>query len=84
MDSPGADALRWWASARVEAPLLPLQRLRMRTVAGANSVGFLLCGSFCAFVFIGTLYMLQVLGYSALKTGLALLAASRRVVLDQP
>jgi len=38
----------------------------MRTVAGANSVGgFPLCGSFCAFVFIGTLYMLKVWTYAA-------------------
>jgi EmrB/QacA subfamily drug resistance transporter len=62
--------------ARVEAPLLPLRMLRMRTVAGANSVGFLLGGGFYAFIFVGTLYMQQVLGYSALKTGLAWLVAS--------
>jgi EmrB/QacA subfamily drug resistance transporter len=62
--------------ARVEAPLLPLRMLRMRNVAGANSVGFLLGASFYAFIFIGTLYMQQVLGYSALKTGLAWLVAS--------
>jgi MFS family permease len=36
----------------------------------------LLGGSFFAFIFIGTLYMQQVLGYSALKTGIAWLAAS--------
>src|SRR5919197_2028803 len=62
--------------ARVEAPLLPLRMLRMRSVTGANAVGFLLGASFYAFIFIGTLYMQQVLGYSALKTGLAWLAAS--------
>jgi MFS family permease len=62
--------------ARVEAPLLPLRLLRIRTVAGANVAGLLLGGSFFAFIFIGTLYMQQVLGYSALTTGLAWLAAS--------
>src|SRR4051794_31658867 len=62
--------------ARVEAPLLPLRILRMRTVAGANSAGFLLGASFYAYIFIGTLYMQQVLGFSALETGLAWLAAS--------
>jgi MFS family permease len=36
----------------------------------------LLGGSFFAFIFIGTLYMQQVLGYSALKAGLAWLAAT--------
>ena len=62
--------------ARVEAPLLPLRMLRNRSVAGANAVGFLLGGSFFGFIFVGTLYMQQVLGYSALTTGLAWLAAS--------
>lgn len=62
--------------ARVSAPLLPLRMFRMRTVAGANAAGFLLGGSFFTFVFLGTLYMQQVLGYSALTTGLAWLATS--------
>jgi EmrB/QacA subfamily drug resistance transporter len=65
-----------FVETRVEAPLLPLRMLRMRTVAGANSVGFLLGASFYAYIFIGTLYMQQVLGYSALETGAAWLAAS--------
>jgi EmrB/QacA subfamily drug resistance transporter len=62
--------------ARAEAPLLPLRLFRLRTLAGSNAVGFLLGASFFAFIFIGTLYMQQVLGYSALKTGIAWLAAS--------
>ena len=61
---------------RVESPLLPLRLFRLRTLAGANAVGLLLGGSFFAFIFVGTLYMQQVLGYSAIKTGLAWLAAS--------
>jgi EmrB/QacA subfamily drug resistance transporter len=61
---------------RVEAPLLPLRIFRSPTLAGANAVGLLLGGSFFAFIFVGTLYMQQVLGYSAIKTGLAWLAAS--------
>ena len=40
------------------------------------SSGFLLGASFYAFIFIGTLYMQQVLGYSALQCGLAWLTAS--------
>jgi hypothetical protein len=47
-----------------------------RTLAGANVAGLLLGGSFFAFIFIGTLYMQQVLHYSALQTGAAWLAAS--------
>jgi EmrB/QacA subfamily drug resistance transporter len=61
---------------RVEAPLLPLRLFRLKTLAGANAVGLLLGGSFFAFIFVGTLYMQQVLHYSAIKTGLAWLAAS--------
>jgi EmrB/QacA subfamily drug resistance transporter len=61
---------------RVEAPLLPLRLFRLSTVAGSNAVGFLLTGSFYTFIFVGTLYMQQVLHYSALKTGVAWLAAS--------
>jgi len=62
--------------ARAAAPLMPLRIFRLRTVAVANAVGLLLGASFFAFIFIGTLYMQQVLGYSALQAGTAWLAAS--------
>jgi Na+/melibiose symporter-like transporter len=61
---------------RVEAPLLPLRLFRLGSVAGSNAVGFLLGTSFLTFVFVGTLYMQQVLGFSALATGAAWMAAS--------
>ncbi len=61
---------------RTETPLLPLRLFRLKTLTGSNAVGFLLGASFYTFFFIGTLYMQQVLGYSALKTGVAWLAAS--------
>ena len=57
--------------SRGEAPLMPLRIFRLQTLAGANVVGFLLGASFYAFIFIGTLYMQQVLGYSALQGGFA-------------
>jgi MFS family permease len=57
--------------SRGEAPLMPLRIFRLQTLAGANAVGFLLGASFYAFIFIGTLYMQQVLGYSALQGGFA-------------
>jgi EmrB/QacA subfamily drug resistance transporter len=62
--------------SRVEAPLMPLRIFGRRSVAAANAVGLLLGGSFFGFIFIGTLYMQQVLGYSALQTGVAWAAAS--------
>jgi len=61
---------------RTEDPLLPLSIFRLRTVAAANVAGMLLGASFFAFVFAGTLYMQEVMRYSALQTGLAWLAAS--------
>ena len=71
--------------ARSEAPLLPLRLFRLRTLAGSNAVGFLLGASFYGYIFTGTLYMQQVLGYSAMKTGLAWLAvALTGVVLAGP
>jgi EmrB/QacA subfamily drug resistance transporter len=62
--------------ARAGAPLMPLRMFRLRMVAAANAVGLLLGGSFFAFVFIGTLYMQQVLHYSALQAGTAWLVNS--------
>jgi EmrB/QacA subfamily drug resistance transporter len=61
---------------KAEAPLLPLRLFRLRSVAGSNAVGFLLGTSFLTFVFLGTLYMQQVLGFSALATGAAWMTAS--------
>jgi EmrB/QacA subfamily drug resistance transporter len=62
--------------SRVSEPILPLSIFRLRTLAGANVAGLLLVGSFYAFLFIGTLYMQEVMHYSALQTGIAWLAAS--------
>jgi predicted MFS family arabinose efflux permease len=59
--------------ARSAAPLLPLAFFRNLTVAGANLAGLLLGALMVPmFVFL-SLYMQQVLGYSAIKTGLAFL-----------
>lgn len=61
---------------KAEAPLLPLRLFRLRSVAGSNAVGFLLGASFTTFVFIGTLYMQQVLGFCTLAAGAAWTTAS--------
>jgi EmrB/QacA subfamily drug resistance transporter len=62
--------------SRVESPLVPLQIFRLRTLSGANAAGLLLGASFFAFFFVGTLYMQDVLHYSALQSGVAWLATS--------
>jgi EmrB/QacA subfamily drug resistance transporter len=61
---------------RTRAPVLPLSIFRLRTLSGANAAGLLWGASFFAFFFVGTLYMQQVLHYSALQSGVAWLAAS--------
>lgn len=61
---------------RVAQPLVPLERVANRTVGMANIVAFLLLAAFFSLIFIGTLFMQQVLGYSALEAGLAWLAVS--------
>jgi len=59
--------------ARSAAPLLPLAFFANRTVTAANLAGLLLGGlMFPMFVFL-SLYMQQVLGYSAIRAGLAFL-----------
>ncbi|WP_194917151.1 MFS transporter [Catenulispora rubra] len=71
--------------ARAQAPLLPLRLFRLKTLAGSNAVGFLLGASFYGYIFIGTLYMQQVLHYSAMTTGLAWLTVGLTgVVLAGP
>jgi EmrB/QacA subfamily drug resistance transporter len=62
--------------ARAAAPLMPLRIFRLPMVAVSNAVGLLLGASFFAFIFIGTLYLQQVLHYSALQAGVAWLATS--------
>ncbi len=61
---------------RAKSPVLPLDIFRRRTLTGANTAGLLLGASFYAFFFIGTLYMQQVVHYSALQSGMAWLATS--------
>jgi EmrB/QacA subfamily drug resistance transporter len=61
---------------RSEDPVLPFGIFRSRTLVGANLASFMLGASFFAFVFTGTLYMQNVLHYSAVQTGFAWALAS--------
>ena len=61
---------------RTDAPLMPFSIFRLRSLTGANIGGFALGASVFGMIFIVTLYMQQVLGYSPIRTGLAWLAMS--------
>jgi EmrB/QacA subfamily drug resistance transporter len=66
---------------RSASPMVPFDIFRIRTVTGANICGFLIGVVVFSNFFLLTLYVQQVLGYSALKTGLTFLATAGPVVL---
>jgi EmrB/QacA subfamily drug resistance transporter len=62
--------------ARSRSPLVPGSSVRNRTLVAANLSAFFTFGAFFAFIFLGSLLMQQVLGYSATRTGVAWLATT--------
>ena len=66
--------------ARSKAPLLPMRIFRLRTLAASNASGFLMGTAIFSMFFLLTLYMQQVLHYSALKTGVAYIALTVTIV----
>jgi MFS family permease len=58
--------------ARAAHPLLPLRLFRSRAVTGANVVQMFMVAGMFGFLFIGTLYMQEVLRYDEIETGLAI------------
>jgi MFS family permease len=66
---------------RHSEPLMRFGLLQIRTVSGANVAGFIMGTAMFAMFLMLTLYMQQVLGYSAMKTGLAYLAVAGTAIL---
>jgi EmrB/QacA subfamily drug resistance transporter len=66
---------------RTTAPLMPFRIFRIRSVFAANVVGFLLGAVIFANFLVLTLYVQQVLGWSALKTGVTFLATAGTTVI---
>ena len=66
---------------RSTAPLVPLSIFRIRSLLGANVAGFLLGAVIFANFFVLTLYVQQVLGWSALRTGVTFLATAGTTVI---
>jgi EmrB/QacA subfamily drug resistance transporter len=69
-----------WETRSLE-PLMPLGIFRIRLVAAANAVGFLQAAGIFGHFLLLTLYMQQVLGYSALQTGVGFLATAGSAVV---
>jgi EmrB/QacA subfamily drug resistance transporter len=65
---------------RSKAPLLPMRIFRLRTLAASNATGLLVSGAIFSQFLLLTLYMQQVLHYSALKTGVAYIALTVSII----
>ena len=70
-----------WIENRSRSPLVPLSFFRRRTPTGANVIGFGLGTMVFGMFFLLSLYMQQVLGFSALKTGVGYLAVALTAVV---
>src|SRR5690349_7993793 len=66
--------------SRSKAPLLPLRIFRLRTLTASNVAGLLMGGAIFSQFFLLTLYMQQVLHYSALKTGVAYIGLTLTII----
>jgi EmrB/QacA subfamily drug resistance transporter len=66
---------------RSKAPLVPFRIFRLRTLTGANTVGLLLGASLFSMFFFISLYMQQVLGYSAIHAGLSYLPLAVTIII---
>ncbi|WTT40663.1 MFS transporter [Kitasatospora sp. NBC_00085] len=61
----------WFVERSAAAPLVPVRVLRRRTVVWGNAAGLLAFATETSLVFLLTLYLQRVLGFSPLATGLA-------------
>jgi EmrB/QacA subfamily drug resistance transporter len=68
--------------ARTSHPLVPFSIFRLRTLRGANVVGLLIGMSLFSMFFFISLYLQQVLGYDALKAGLAYLPLALTIIVS--
>jgi EmrB/QacA subfamily drug resistance transporter len=66
---------------RSQAPLLPLRMFRLRTLAAANAAGVVIAAVGFSMFFLLTLYLQQVLDYSAVQTGVAFIAITLTIVV---
>jgi EmrB/QacA subfamily drug resistance transporter len=74
----------WWHERRWSAPLVRFGLLRLRAVRSGNSVLALLSGTTAAALFFATLYLQNVIGYSALQVGLAFAPITVIVLVISP
>ncbi len=67
--------------SRRRAPLMPFSIFRLRTLRGADTVALLIGMSLFSMFFFLSLYMQQVLHYSALRTGISYLPLAGGIIV---
>src|ERR1700735_2780404 len=67
--------------SRARSPLMPLRIFRNRSVASADAVGLLVGAALLAMFFFLSLYLQQVLHYSALRTGVSYLPLAVGIIV---
>jgi predicted MFS family arabinose efflux permease len=67
---------------RSKAPLVPFAIFRKRTITATNIVALLVAMSLFSMFFFISLYMQQVLGYSAIKSGLSYLPLAGGIIVS--
>jgi EmrB/QacA subfamily drug resistance transporter len=70
-----------WIERRSPSPLVRLSLFRMRSLAAANGVFVLIIGGLFAMFFFASLYLQNILGYSALATGVAFLPVTAGIMI---
>ena len=65
-----------------KAPLVPFSIFRRRTITGINVVAVLIAMALFSMFFFISLYMQQVLGYSAIKAGLSYLPLAGGIIVS--
>ena len=76
--SPSSSAVE----LRSPSPLVPFSIFRLRSLRGSNIVGLLIGMSLFSMFFFISLYLQQVLGYSALKAGFAYLPLALAIIFS--
>jgi EmrB/QacA subfamily drug resistance transporter len=72
----------FFTERRSAAPLVPFRIFRLGTLRGANVVGVLVGASLFSMFYFISLYMQQVLGYSAIKAGLSYLPLAISIIVS--
>jgi EmrB/QacA subfamily drug resistance transporter len=66
---------------RSPAPLLPLRIFRLRSLSAANATAVMIGGIAFSQFFLQTLYMQDVLGYSAIRTGVGFVTMAFTIIV---